>query len=222
MRESASHPSTIETLEKSDIIRFSDDGDMTLTSKFDEAVDEERSRLDNGGVSDSGVEQFFESVDIDPDLSKEYPNLFAIAIAIDRLSGRDIGEDIWDLAIAIDQIREEPPKTGGVPNGFLPLRAHRVGMVADLYSHVIAYFWREDCDPCDEVAANLEDINHERLDEATRVAAHGPSAPKKLYEEYDIGGGPTLLFFSGGKVKTRVLGPTTVNQIEHCVDILFE
>ncbi|GGN09324.1 YbbN family protein [Halarchaeum nitratireducens] len=95
-----------------------------------------------------------------------------------------------------------------VPDGFVSLSGDEIGRFLDAHAAAVVYCWREECDPCDAVRADLESLRGEGLfpDEIGLGAVYGPDNVDELRESYDVGAAPTVLFCAGDAVASRFVG----------------
>lgn len=68
------------------------------------------------------------------------------------------------------------------------------------------YIWLDDCEPCETVHEDLDDIFEQPVDDLALFSVYGPDHAELLAEEYDVSGGPTVLFFHTGTVDARLYG----------------
>lgn len=111
------------------------------------------------------------------------------------------------LSLIVEQFRREIPAEGS-PDGFLSVSVDRLSQFINVCNRGLVYIWRHDCDPCDTVRSDLETLLPDvaNTDELMLLSVYGPEEPRLLHEEFDVSGGPTLLFISDGKVKARLTG----------------
>lgn len=117
---------------------------------------------------------------------------------------------------------DDPPATGGVPEGFTPVRGSDIERFLVIHPTAVIYIWREECDPCDEVRRRLEDLlaSGKVPAEVGLGAVYGPEWAEMLFEEYSVGGAPTLLFVDDGEVDSRLLGEHDREVIEREIAII--
>src|SRR5262245_38020443 len=75
---------------------------------------------------------------------------------------------------------------------------------------VIVDFWAEWCGPCKMLAPVLEEIAHEQLGHALVAKVNVDEHPV-LAARFSIQSIPTLLYFSGGRLRDQTIGVTSKN-----------
>ena len=110
------------------------------------------------------------------------------------------------VATLCHSIWEGVSKVEGVPRTFLPVTGKDLPVLINAYQRAIVYVWRQDCDPCDLVKEDFENIFNPPTNELGLLAVYGPDSAEFLRNRYDIAGAPTTLFVRDGKVETRLIG----------------
>jgi thioredoxin len=77
---------------------------------------------------------------------------------------------------------------------------------------VVVDFWAPWCGPCKMIAPLLDEIAKEHGDRF-RVAKVNIDDDPALQQRFEIRGVPTLLFFSGGKLRDQIVGVGTKKAI---------
>lgn len=120
-------------------------------------------------------------------------------------------------------LRRGTPPDEGAPEAFLPVHGDRLPALVRLQRAAIVYVWREDCDPCDLVRGDFDELFDDRPPEDLMLyAVYGPDWAEELYEAFDVAGAPTTLFVKDGEVDARFLGAHTRTALENEVGILRE
>jgi thiol-disulfide isomerase/thioredoxin len=120
-------------------------------------------------------------------------------------------------------LRRGSPPDEGAPAAFLPVHGDRLPALVRLQRAAVVYVWREDCDPCDLVREDFDELFDDRPPEDLMLyAVYGPDWVEELYEAFDVAGAPTTLFVKDGKVDARFLGAHTRSALENEVGILRE
>lgn len=209
--------SVINDLIEHDII--SEEGDfLRITDEFQNVRDEVR---EEGTDSSERDEQWTDSInrlsESDDSVDSE---IVADAIAIKRRIDGISRESALRIAFSLRQF-ENPPPTEGVPDGFTPLSKPDIEPFLDINPVSIIYVWREECDPCDSVKDHLEELHRSDVTENIGTGAiYGPDCASYLYENYEVGGAPTTLFFANGQVDSRLIGLHAKEIYESEIEIL--
>lgn len=188
----------LETLVSADVLTTTADDTYVLSTRFVDARERTQSSLDA-----RGDEQLSESVGRLP-----LPDRILVDVAVLREFEPALDLDTavsiaWSLSLFDDSV-----STSGVPGGFVPVNPDEIEQFVSSFRASVIYCWREECDPCDIVRADLEAL----VDDGTfpgwmgRGAVYGPAGAATLSDAYEIGGAPTLLFFVGDSVDCRYVG----------------
>lgn len=131
--------------------------------------------------------------------------------------------DCLQVALALEGFEGGAPRDDGAPRSFLPVKAGDLGAFAALYERCIAYVWRDECPPCDDVRAMLDDIFADGSStDLGLLSAYGPDDPRHLEAAFDVAGGPTTLFVLDGRVDARLAGVPDRRALEREVERLRE
>lgn len=111
-----------------------------------------------------------------------------------------------------------------VPDGFVPIDGGEIESFVQRHSAAVLYFWREDCDPCDDVRADLEALLADgQIPEPVGLAAvYGPDSAELVREEYQVAAAPTTLFCKHGAVDSRILGASGYDAIRSEIATIAE
>jgi thiol-disulfide isomerase/thioredoxin len=129
-------------------------------------------------------------------------------------------EEVIRWTAVLDQFRADGPPTDGTPEPFLTVSGEKFPSFLELFSPAVVYIWRRDCEPCDVVRADFEAIFEEPPGDIALLSVYGPDNSRMLHEEYDIAGGPTVLFIVDGRVDARLVGAHTRSKLESEIEIL--
>lgn len=214
-----------ELLSEGILTDVSANGSVRLTERFEETVANERERITE--LNETKREELVretvrtdDSEDVLYEIGKQDADFIARYAVVEAYMD-DVSEERPIRSVyALDQFFHESTPTSGVPDGFLPISGNLLRYVPDLFTKSIAYIWREDCDPCDVVRADLEQILDEPAQDIALFAVYGPEYSVLLSEEFDVVGGPTTLFIAGGSVDARIQGASHRMAIENEVEIL--
>lgn len=112
-----------------------------------------------------------------------------------------------DLALVIVWFLRSVPEQTGVPDHFLPVHGDLLPLIEAAYSPAIVYVFRHDCPPCDLVREDFEELfDPEPPEDLSLFSVFGPDAVDILREDYDVSGGPAVLFLANGRVDVRLYG----------------
>lgn len=113
-------------------------------------------------------------------------------------------ETLLRAALVVQSLEAGAPPTDGVPEGYVPVRGDQLPSVLQLYDRAVVYVWRENCPPCDVMVRDLEALSADLTSGMGQFAVYGPNWARPLQEEYDVVGGPALLFVARGGVRSRL------------------
>lgn len=185
---------------------------LGLTPEFQAELADETDRLVAASIDDRKA--MVDTVVQDPDPRARLkrvidtdPAFIAVYLTLtdwteDILRGRGLG-----VALTLYQLREQAPRDDGAPNHFLPIHGESLGLVASLYDRSIAYIWRDNCPTCDTVRGDFDELFETGPPaDLALVSIYGPDSAEYLDEEFDVIGGPTVLFLLNGQVDVRLQG----------------
>jgi thiol-disulfide isomerase/thioredoxin len=129
-------------------------------------------------------------------------------------------EEVIQWTAVLDQFRADGPPTEGAPEPFLTVAGEKLRSYVELFSPAIVYVWRRDCDPCEAVRADFEAIFDDPPGDIALLSVYGPDNSRMLHEEFDIEGGPTVLFVVDGRIDARLVGAHTRSKLEAEIEIL--
>lgn len=147
-------------------------------------------------------------------------DLLGIYLAIDEVAEELTYNEEVQAVTLVDQMYNEVPRSDGAPEVFLPVRGDQLSYLLRLYERSIVYVWLDDCDPCETVRSDLDDVLPAPPDDIALFAVYGPDYAKLLEREYGVLGGPVLLFFVEDEVDTRLIGSHVRDAIENEIENL--
>jgi len=148
------------------------------------------------------------------------PELHAIyQVVRDATDTLSFGERVNTVAI-IEQFLNGFPPAEGAPSSFTPLYAAQLEYLTKIYPRAIVYIWRNNCDPCEVMQAEFDELFKTHPDDLGLFAVFGPEDAETLAEEYDAVAAPTTLFLINGDVDCRLLGAHHRTAIEAEIDKL--
>jgi hypothetical protein len=187
-----------------------DTGDVpALSASFSDRVDAYETDL---ALQDEGTELAEYVRNEAPDLqvpnrdstfdSEDVPYLAELLALTDLLDT----ETALQVLPTLDLFGGDPPPVDGTPEFFVQVTALRLRTLVKLYERTIVYAWGHDCDPCDVVRSDLEEILDEPLEGIPLLAVCGEGSARLLYEAFRLKGAPTVLFTIEGSVDLRLEG----------------
>ena len=144
----------------------------------------------------------------------------ALYLSISEFVADTTDVSLVPAAVVLDSLENRPSPTSGSPDGFLPISGHSIRTYSVMYEQAIVFVWREDCPTCELVREDLENIFADGSQEIALFSVYGPSCPELLSGEYDVGGGPTTLFFRDGTIDSRTVGALQPGILEREVEVL--
>lgn len=202
------------------------DDELLLTNAHIEAIEGWRTRL--GRMDEDARDGAIASAVDAPEMADRLGTVarFDLVFVSKYLALRDAADDfppdqLVSVLLVLRQL-EDPPPDRGAPDAAFPIRGKQVRTYTELCERTVVYVWRDDCDPCDLMRAELDEAFADGVDDVLLFAVYGSACSRLLREEYDIAGGPTTLFMRGGTVASRLLGAYHRSVIEQELDILRE
>lgn len=106
------------------------------------------------------------------------------------------------------QRSETGDENPNVPAGFVALSGEEMEQFMQAHPASVFFCWRKDCRPCELVREDLEALRSDgEIPENVGLGAiYGPDNAEVLYEKYEVGGSPTMLFCSEDGVESRYVG----------------
>jgi hypothetical protein len=170
-----------------------------MKSSIQSSREELQEYLDSDSTYDMGSREF--------EISEKNIDFVSNLLALDQHSTIDSFERLANLSLVLSWFQRGVPESGESPEHFLPIHGNQLPVVLDVYSPAIVYVWRYDCDPCEIVKADFEDIfEGGPSDEVALFSIYGPDYSRWLREAHDIVGGPMTLFVVNGRIDTRLHG----------------
>lgn len=156
-----------------------------------------------------------------PDDRQEQRSMLATYRALEDLDGGLSRKRRLQIIPLIDRFTDPPTRSDGAPDGFTSVSGSQLKSLIRTSRRAIVYVWRDDCEPCDVMKAEFEDLFHDHPIDIALLAIYGPKYPS-LLREYDVGGAPTTLFIREGTVDARLHGAHYRDMIEREIEILRE
>lgn len=201
----------IDSLVTEGVLVESSESELTFTEAFLDRVDHRTDQITTG--DEDWIRAFTDSVrtgaghaDSFVELATTHPRLVGTYWALDEyLHGASFTELI-QLLLTLDCVQNPPARTSGTPEGFLAVRGDRLVAFLPFIRYGLVYVWRDECDPCDEMVRQFEEVDEARLTDALRLSVYGPAWAEILSTELDVAAGPTTLFVANGRVDSRLIG----------------
>lgn len=195
-----------------------DGDDVRLTRPARDAIEEHRealSSLDDAEVAARVADRGGAVADALSGASGPNRDVAAEFLALCEFGLDD--EDVASLLTVLDHFRSDPPPDDGVPDAFVPVHGDRLEALAPVFPRAIVYVWREECEPCEAVRADLDAVLPEPPTDVVLLSVFGPDWARLLREAYDVVGGPTVLFLRRGRPDARLVGPVATQSLENDV-----
>lgn len=215
----------VEQLLTQGALEEDESGRLVLTRPFLDVVEGKRELLEEGEqewydpASDAVTEEGM--VPDVLDLGWKQSEFLVHFLALSSFTGERLDREWLRTTAVLAQLREPRPRADGAPKAFLPIHGDWLDVFMELFQNAIVYFWRDDCDPCDVMVEEFDDIFDEP-DGLALFAVYGPAHPRLLQEEYDITGGPATMFVVDGEVDTRLYGAQYRNVIDTEIETVRE
>jgi hypothetical protein len=131
--------------------------------------------------------------------------------------------DLFRVAFTLGAVDGDHP-TGGVPEGFIPIRGDEIAPFLALNPAAVVYCWRENCTPCDTVVDDFEMLLREDAipSEVALAAVYGPGFSEILSTEYSVTVAPTTLFCANGSVDSRIVSARTPEAFKSEIDTILD
>jgi hypothetical protein len=194
----------LERLTAAEVLEEASDG-LALTEAFQDRIAARREALSIGQASPNAG-PLLETDDRLRTVFDGDPERIAVFQAVDAVTaGLDLVERVNTVAF-VEQFRNGFPPAEGAPDTFTPVHASQLSYLTAVYSRAIVYVWRHDCDSCDVIRAEFEDIFDSHPSDLGLFAVYGPDDPQTLEDEFQAVAAPTTLFVADGAVDCRLLG----------------
>jgi len=201
------------------------ENEIEISESFSRDVDEMQEFV-NGADPDEVYNRLSEALrkHLDPEfvqiLMTKDDRLLSYLLVIDNREVNIPLEYLRPLLLIIDHLEKGMPKDSDSPESFLPIRPDQLDIIKSLYEKFVLYIWREECDPCDLMKTEFDDILQDEELDLGLFALYGPSCAQKLQKEYDVHAGPTTLFFLREQIDTRLVGAQYRSPIKNELETL--
>ncbi len=198
-----------------------DDDSIRLGDEFIRTR-EEVARNQNGTAVSTALEEIRSRFAIEETDEVEAEEIAQNALTIERLL--DDVEEERRLAASLSIFRlESEIDFDRLPESFVPILGFEIEPFVNSHESAIVALWREDCDPCESVMENIQTIMMEF--EATDIelaGVYGPPCSEYIRSNYSVRGAPTILFFEGGDVSSRLVGNSNYSKIQQEIQKMNE
>lgn len=209
-------------LERKGIVEPSSASDRLVVSReFEDEVDSVRASIADRGAFDDLVTEHVEDEDVVGTLYDLGDREFAATLVATgrRLDGLS-GDELARVALVLTEVAADDDPPAEVPEIFVPVGFERLQTALSLVPKAVVYVWLEDCPTCETVRDDFDELYSTPPPDVGWFAVYGPDSSERLYEEYDVVGGPTVLFFVGGEVDARLQGAHPRRTLEAEVQLL--
>jgi len=208
--------SLVETLVDDGVLAASRDG-YGLSEQFSAALNERVERVRTDGFDPSSADLSHldrDRLDALGQAFEDDPRLLGTFWALGAFLPAVTFVDTLRVLLVLDTLKHPPERQDGVPDSFLAVRGDRLVNFFPFIQHGIVYIWREDCEPCETLVDQFEQLPAEATAGTLCLSVYGPAWAELLATEYDVVGAPTTLFVADGSVDARLLGAHPVDTVE--------
>jgi hypothetical protein len=184
---------------------------------IDEEFDNQRDKITSGVLPDGRVATLVEKLESQLNLSVANleSGVQAVIAALRATAPSLTADELLTSMLVIQQIEYDDPTIDWVPKS-LPLQFDYLPIFQEVYPANVLYCWREDCEPCDEVKADIESLDTDGLipEEIGFASVYGPSCSQELNQQFNVTAAPSTLFCIGNRVDSRIVGSFGQKAIE--------
>lgn len=213
---------TLDTLSEENLLEEGETDDvLRIAEEFAGDLDSERARIENMTLS-----EYIGSLEFDPEEAARFENLSDPDTSLLGTVGALATRTDYDLkglltaAVVVRYVEEGMPPTDGSPARFLPVDSACLRTVVPLLDRAFLYVWRDDCEPCQVMREDLDEVFDTHPDDVALISVYGPDCASLLDREFDVPGAPALLSLIRGKVDARMYGPQYASVIERELETL--
>lgn len=214
------------------VLEETDDGSIRLTGKFRSLVSAKHDEIrDTGDFEPDGtLDRSRETGELEGGRASPAvlvrraagtdPRFVARLCAIHQLSTDIPFAELVHATNLVDLLERPGFPTDGIPDPFFPIHGDQLPVVLPLFRRSIVYVWRHDCDPCNLLQSDFEQVFEGDDRDFALFAVYGPDWAELLQREYDVHVGPTTLFVLEGDVDSRLVGAHPRRTLATEVEIL--
>jgi len=218
----------LNQLIKQNVLEANGNDQLRQTESFRMAVEENRQTLMDANTNErsilvanmSGCPPLADTLNVsnvsDAEFIARYITIY------ERTSGFSPTQ-IMTLTVVVGQVERGVPRTEGAPIAFLSVEGQDLIRLARSQDRAIIYAWRSECEPCQTVRSDLDNLfGDDPPGDLLLLAVYGPGCSRILDQEFDVKGAPTLLFTLDGQVDARIVGAPSIQALKSEIQALRE
>lgn len=221
-KASKRHEELLGQLLDADILR-EDDEFVSLSPTFQQQRQQYREQMNNLSLSEVQEEFGFHLPRLTRQVEEIEQQLICDAMAVQEFLSDTDREEPVRIAFTLQRF-DDPPRTSGAPDGFTPITGREIPAFLQHHPVSVLYFWREECEPCEILRAELEEVVVGDVldDRAGLGAVYGPNSAEFIYEEYDVAVAPTILFCVADRIDSRYTSAKYKPVLQSEIEIIQE
>lgn len=217
----------IENFEKGDILEETPDDDIALSDDYLSVLRVEMEAINriNPQKNRLCLEHLFDDAGFADDIYTRFKDEVEVLASIQALShfvNNISKEEVITVLLLLKWIKDVPEENDGAPRQFTSINWDQLMLAQQLGIACVVYIWRKDCPPCETMNEVLEKTFDARNHDIALFALYGPKYSQQLAEQYDVVGGPTVLFMKNGRVDSRLVGVYNNRSINHELNLLMK
>lgn len=205
----------VDVLSKISLLRTERDG-ITIKPEAQRAFENIRNHPEEVATQIADGPSFLEELSAN-ERGLDFCAWHTLAAGYDKYEILTPVEKIKSLVL-LDLLSEGMPNSSGSPDGFLTIRGDQLEPVTRMFGVSLLYVWLEECNPCETVKADLENIYSDIPRDVALLAIDGQANDEQLMNEYDLVGAPTILIFLDTKVDVRLVGPYPLESVKQEIE----
>ncbi len=216
-------PSNVASiLERDGIIdQSADTAELTVSEAFASEVASVRASLTEQGQSEEIVTDAVDDTEAIQLLNDVEDTEFIATFVVLNRQLQDVPTHVKaQSALALTAITSAQQSPEEIPRIFLPVGFDRLQTALKFVPKAVVYVWLEDCPTCEIVRDDFDELFTTPPPDIGWFAVYGPDCSERLYDTYEVVGGPTVLFFVDGEVDTRLQGAQPRQTLEQEIQYL--
>jgi len=191
---------------------------IVRTERFQEAVKDYRRQLSSDDFESEWVDVFAsEEIPVD-----DRETVAARAHAVECFVADLEREEVAAVAVSLRRF-EVPVRSEEVPERFTPLVPIELDGFCSQHPCSVVVFWKEGDGSSKSVFEDFVDLSNEsEFEDVGFGAVHAPDFADTVREQFSIGILPTVLFFIGNRIDSRLVGPHHSRTFERELSIVVE